>query len=583
MNSISVTGTYTRRYRKLGKFSWKNQQHSPVNFRPKTQLSARKLAAGLWHLRFLEVSSSFHFSNSQFQLESSSPQCLKCSKEEVTLSGPALSGASDSDVFASRKRKLVTDQRKLIGDSVVAALLPQLLRAQTCINKLKAEHRSSKKKLQQFVHKLEEEKVLWKRREHDKVQAMVDELKDKLAKERRSRERMELLNTKLVHELAETKLYAKQAMINYEEEKKERELVVEVCKELAMQIGEDKAKLQGLQRHFIKIREQVEEERNMFQMLELWLEESIQMKLVDAKLALEDKYNQMIQLIAYLQAFLRSKGDELDPIDLRDAQLFKQVAESLNIQNITELSYDFRKSNDVFPIYEELRNGSKVNERVIKSDSPPNLTGPSSTIHISLEDEDHLNNISLLHDQSSTSNDYSTGLQVDVQNLCLAPERRGTSLDNVNQDRNISGNEAECYVNTDLDSLKKGVNGAFSVSIGQSNWKAFSASELLRSCQSDGTSNCAAKTCQCNRPEDYGCYKHHDSVAQQNLDDLTFDECKGRLTQGSIQSGVITSTFMCKGTGEGGFRHWELLGQGNSADTMNPHVTRGMKGCIEWP
>ncbi|KAJ1391246.1 hypothetical protein SESBI_36811 [Sesbania bispinosa] len=316
MNSISVTGTYIRRCRKLGnssrKFSWKNQQYSP------THLSARKLAAGLWHLRFLEVSSSFHFSNSLFQIESSSPPCLKCSKEEVTISGPALSEATDSDVFASRK--LVTDQRKLIdGDSLVAALLPQLLRAQTCINKLKAEHRSSKKKLQQFVHKLEEEKVLWKRRERNKVQATVDELKDKLARKRRSRVRMELLNTKLVHELAECKLHAKQIMINYEEENTERELVVEVCKELAMQIGEDKAKLQGLQRHFIKIREQVEEERNMFQMAELWREESIQMKLVDAKFALKDKYNQMIQLIAYLQAFLRSKGDVKSRGDLAES------------------------------------------------------------------------------------------------------------------------------------------------------------------------------------------------------------------------------------------------------------------------
>ncbi|XP_061345572.1 uncharacterized protein LOC133291334 [Gastrolobium bilobum] len=372
-------------------------------------------------------------------------------------------------------------ERKLRGDSVVSALIPELLRAQRCINKLKAEHNSSKKKLKQLVRNLEEEKILWKHREAQKIQAILDELKDKLAREKRSRERMELLNTKLLHELAEAKLYAKKFMIKYEEEKKERELMEQVCNELAMQIGEDKAKLEGLQKDFMDIREEVEEERKMFQMAGLWREESMQMKLVDAKLALEDKYNQMIQLIAYMQDFLRSRGDELDTMKSRDAQLIKQAAESVNVQCIKEeLSYDFSKSNENFPIYEELRKG-KINERAIKADSLP-----SSTIHIVSFDEDYLNNYSVLHQPSTSS--------------------------------------------------------------------------------------------------DYGCYKHRDSVAQHNSEDLTFDECKGRFTTGSsFHSGGITSTFMCKGSGEGGFKRWELLGQRNSTDTMNPHITRGIKGCIEWP
>ncbi|TKY54019.1 hypothetical protein E2542_SST18425 [Spatholobus suberectus] len=453
---------------------------SPVNFRrasPKTHLSARKLAARLWHFRFFEVSSSprpsSHFPNSKLE---SSPPRVKRTEEEVAKRAN------------THSRKLLRE-RKLIGDSVVSVVLSELLRAQTCINKLKAEHKSFKKKLY-------EEKLLWKSRELQKSEAVLGDLKDKLARERRSRERMESLNAKLVHDLAEAKLYAKQFMINYEEEKRRRELIEEVCNELASQIGEDEAKLEGLQRYSTRIREEMEQERKMFQMAELWREESIQMKLLDAKLAMEDKYSQMIQLIARLQSFLRSRGDELGAMELRDAQLIKQAVEYVNIERVTELSCDFTKSNDVLSIFEEL----KIKERGIEVEPyyPSNLVGPTSTVHIVSLDED-----SVLHQSS-------------------------ISLDNVNQNINGSGSEAECCEN--------------------------------------------------------GCYEHSDSVAQQNSEDSTFGKCEGRLARSAVKSGGIGSTFICKdGSGESGFRQWELLGQRNIADSVNPHITRGMKGCIEWP
>ncbi|XP_020228389.1 uncharacterized protein LOC109809473 [Cajanus cajan] len=377
---------------------------SPVNFRrasPVTRISARKLAARLWHLRFFKLSS-------KPKLQSSPPRVKR-----------------DSNV---------------LRDSVVSLLLSELLRAQTSLNNLKAQHKSFRK-----------EHLLWKRRQLKKNDAVIEALKDKLARERRSRERMESLNAKLAHDLA-------QAMLNYVQEKRKRQLTEQVCNQLAMQIGEDKAKLQGLQRYSIRIRQEMEQERNMFHMAELWREESIQMKLLDAKLALEDKFNQMIHL-------------------------FKQATDSC----------DFTKSNDVLSVFEELE------EKLIQVEpyypSNNNLIDPSSTVHIVNLDEDYcLNNNPVLHQST------------------------------------ISINEAEC-------------------------------------CENAGD----------------GCYKHCDSVAQQNLEGPRFGECEGRVATSSGMSGGIGSTFMCKGSCESGFRQWELLGQGNFADTVNPHITRGIKGCIEWP
>ncbi|XP_057743460.1 uncharacterized protein LOC130961530 isoform X2 [Arachis stenosperma] len=269
-------------------------------------LSARKLAAALWHFCFLEVSG------------------LDCKKFNVSLKEDNW-GLRKSNKVAAK----IVEERKATSDSVVSALLSEMLRAQSCIDNLKAENKSSKKKLQQ----------------------LAGELEDKLGRERRSRERMEKMNASLVHELAKANLCVNQIRLRYDEERKQRELIEQVCNELAMQIGEDKAKVERLQSDFMKIQEEFEQERSMFEMADLWRQESIQMKLADARISLEDKHNQMLKLVDYLRSFLRSKGvEEAD---------------------------------------EELRRGL-VNEPVIKVDSLPNLNALfSSTIHIvSLDNED---------------------------------------------------------------------------------------------------------------------------------------------------------------------------------------------------
>ncbi|KAF2304967.1 hypothetical protein GH714_000772 [Hevea brasiliensis] len=96
-----------------------------------------------------------------------------------------------------------------------------------------------------------------------------------------------------------------------------RELMEEVCKELAHKIAEDKAIVETLKMESINIREQVEEERKMLQIAEAWCEERVHMKMADAKLALDDKYCQMNKFIADLEAFLRSRGGTLDVGELR--------------------------------------------------------------------------------------------------------------------------------------------------------------------------------------------------------------------------------------------------------------------------
>jgi hypothetical protein len=158
----------------------------------------------------------------------------------------------------------------------------------------------------------------------------------------------------LLRELDVANESAEWFMKNYKKERRKRKLTGQVCDELEKQIGKDKANLEKLMRDSIKMYKEVEEEREMMRMTEQLREERVQMKLADAKDMLEEKYNQMVELIAYLQTFLRSRGDEVSNNEIEDARLIEQAVESVNIQQILELSYSFSKSDDnVFPIYEQ--------------------------------------------------------------------------------------------------------------------------------------------------------------------------------------------------------------------------------------
>jgi hypothetical protein len=88
----------------------------------------------------------------------------------------------------------------------------------------------------------------------------------------------------------------------------------DVCDELAREISDDKAEVEDLKRDSIKMREELEEERQMLQLAEVWREERVQMKLGEAKLLLEEKGAALDVLQSELEKFLwagrlRNRGD----------------------------------------------------------------------------------------------------------------------------------------------------------------------------------------------------------------------------------------------------------------------------------
>lgn len=108
--------------------------------------------------------------------------------------------------------------------------------------------------------------------ELETAKAQITELKAEVEYERKARKKMESVNKKLNRELSE--------------ERKGREALERVCGELAREISAAKAEIN-------RMRKEMEEERKMLRMAEVFREERVQMKLAEAKILLEDKISEL--------------------------------------------------------------------------------------------------------------------------------------------------------------------------------------------------------------------------------------------------------------------------------------------------
>ena len=425
-------------------------------------------------------------------------------------------------------RMMLLQDQNCASIPIVSALQAELLHARSQICELKAEERSSKKKVKRLLRQVEEERVSWRSREKKKILAVVDDLKDGLDRERKICKRMEMLNTKLVNELASAKLSAMQIMQNFQEEKRGRELMEEVCNELAKQIGEDKAEVDTLKRESMKIREEVEEERQMLQMADVWREERVQMKLVDAKLALEDRYCQMNKLLTDLETFLQSRSSTLDVMDLRKAELILQAVKSMDAQDINDFSYIPPKSDDIFSMYEDLI------KLEAKGDEIDPCVNYSPTRHASKIQASSTNNgTSYKNSMLKHSNhaiDYNSGLEEE--------ENRGRGRASGAEDQGSSYS----------------VEGSTEASVS----RVFSQGK-----------NVLESGTECDENAEHGSVSTEVSEVCLLVEGLVEGNGNGRAS-GPEGGGL-------------GLRCRDKAARQDASEAANPHITRGMKGYIEWP
>ncbi|CAN8321418.1 unnamed protein product [Cochlearia groenlandica] len=442
--------------------------------------------------------------------------------------------------------------------SLVSSLEVELEEAYGRIEDLESEKRSHKKKLEQFLRKVSEERAVWRSREHEKVRAIIDDMKADMSREKKTRQRLEIVNHKLVNELADSKLAVKRYMQDYEKERKARELIEEVCDELAKEIGEDKAEIEALKNESISLREEVDDERRMLQMAEVWREERVQMKLIDAKVALEERYSQMNKLVADLDAFLRSRDVVVTNIkEVREAEILRDNADSVNIQEIKEFTYEPAKPDDIYAVFEEMNLG-EVHDREIEKSvaySPINtVISPNKKGRHSEAFTHH--NVDIEEDDSG----WETVSHLDEQGSSYSPDDESiASVNNNNNNHHRDSNFSS--VGTETMSPTTEIREVCSIPRRSSSKKVSSISKLWRS---SGASN---------GDKDNSNYK---VISMEG----------GRVSNGRKSSVGMVSPD--RGSSKSGFSPMmDFVGQWSSSPESANHVNRGggggMKGCIEWP
>ncbi|XP_057550874.1 uncharacterized protein LOC130828868 isoform X1 [Amaranthus tricolor] len=468
----------------------------------------------------------------------------------------AMEGATKWDPVCSKvSNKHPDDLKSLDGrknaTSMISDLEKELEQARVRIEELETERRSSKKKIEHFLKKLSEERSAWRSREHEKVRAIIDDCKADLSRERKNRQRLEIVNSKLVNELAEAKLSAKRFMQDYEKERKARELIEEVCDELAKEIGEDKSEVDSLKKECIKIREEVEDERRMLQMAEVWREERVQMKLVDAKVALDQKYSQMNYLVTELEKFLRSKDVSLNMNEMREVEQFRRAAASIKIQDLKEFTYEPSNPDDIFAVVGEMVKGES-NVREIESCVDYSPTSHASNFNTKSHETNNYSkeriqrHSNVYGNQSGGMYDdesgWETASHLEDQGSSYSPEGSTMSVNRMARDSNVSGSCTEWEEQVGDETPITEVSEVCSAPSKQVR-KVKSITRLWRSGSNNNGDN----------------YKI-----------ISVDGLNGRLFNERISNGDRESS-------KGGHSPTDMV------RWPSPDINRGMKGCIEWP
>ncbi|KAJ9169097.1 hypothetical protein P3X46_020564 [Hevea brasiliensis] len=477
--------------------------------------------------------------------------------EGATKWDPRCSRTADKLCYFCVCMKLLKDHANSTA-SVASFIQAELFHAQLRIQELEAEQQSFQKEVKHLLKKLEEKTTSWLRREHQKMNAVLNDLKNDLSNQRKKYQTMEIISSELVNEMADVKLSEKQFKKDYEEEKKGRELMEEVCKELARKSAEEKAMLEAMKMESIKIWEEVEEERKMLQIAEVWPEERVQMKLTDATLALEDKYCEMNKLIADFEAFLMSGSATLDVRELRKAELFIQAAKSVNIEDIKEFSYMPSKPSDVYSILEEVKQ-LEADKRMVEQCSKYSPVSGVSTIQTE-------------QTASSVAKQCNSQHLLNYSNGSIANNSQFEEYAKAWESH--SEEEVSSY---SLEGSNTTVNG---IKIREGNCKNAwqSAREWKETIRNDSLNTqmsgfCSAEQSSHNIPFT-AALLGSSSLSNSRRSKITFDDGRDwRSSNDTISSLKRTSPKrkLCEGRPR-------LL-----RDLANPHVTRGMKGWIEWP
>ncbi|KAL2989760.1 hypothetical protein AAZX31_11G156900 [Glycine max] len=226
----------------------------------------------------------------------------------------ARSGLSTSKKLLKVLNQMCLREQQTSSMPLVLALGSELDRVCHQIDQLIHEQRSNQNDVEFVMKHFAEEKAAWKRRERERIHDAIKHVAEELAVEKKLRRQTERLNKKIAKEMASVKASHLKASKELEREKRAKEILEQICDELAKGIGEDRAQVEELKRESAKVREEVEKEREMLQLADVLREERVQMKLSEAKYQFEEKNAFLEKLRTELEDFMRTKDGQNEDV-----------------------------------------------------------------------------------------------------------------------------------------------------------------------------------------------------------------------------------------------------------------------------
>ncbi|KAI5068063.1 hypothetical protein GOP47_0016408 [Adiantum capillus-veneris] len=234
------------------------------------------------------------------------PEILEHGSKAI-LSSSRCGPTTTSDLLKILNHVWHLEEQHASSMSLVSTLRVELDEARSQLQELLLNEKNFCKEVKSIGTRIAEERASWQEQQQQHITVAIRSIMQDLEIERKSKQKLEVLHRKVAKEfrLARKSLY--RALEDLQRERKARQLMEEVCDELAIEIGQDKARVEELKLQSAKVKEEVEEERKMLQMAEIWREERVQLKLMEAKLELEEKNTAFNKLRSQLEAFLKAK------------------------------------------------------------------------------------------------------------------------------------------------------------------------------------------------------------------------------------------------------------------------------------
>eukprot|EP00250_Pteridium_aquilinum_P021658 c25192_g1_i2 orf=162-2747(+) len=328
-------------------------------------VSARKLAATLWEQYQVnkldqepcdQFSSCAEAQQPHLQAHASAPACPSIPSncqipEALTADTRGVCGtgeASQNNMTTSQVAMLenVLHRMRLVEESQgrSMAMLNTLrleMEGVTCrIHELEFSHKSALREINSLLQRFGEQMAISRRNEQEKARLAYLHLREEMEEERNACRLLKMQNKKLTKDLTHATIAAADACEELERERKARELLEEVCNELAREIGEDKAEVEQLKQEQEESRKRLEKELKMMRMAALWREERVRSKLSEVQLELDNGKQGMPlhELRNKLEAFVSTFGgtcegsqEEIEK-QAKQAKLLTQALELLELE-----------------------------------------------------------------------------------------------------------------------------------------------------------------------------------------------------------------------------------------------------------